>query len=91
MAGVVTLVDRVPGIVFAPHGRAQILLHVGIGADNRIDAIGITADADRLRRAMLALPGWPSQALLSPFGYQGHGKRSTESSAMGREREHDAH
>jgi RNA polymerase sigma factor (sigma-70 family) len=90
-AGVVMLVDGVPGIVIAPHGRAQILLHIGIGADSRIHAIDITADADRLHRAILAMPGWPSQALLSPFGYQGHGTRSAESSAMGREREHDAH
>jgi RNA polymerase sigma factor (sigma-70 family) len=89
-AGVVMLVDGVPGIVIAPHGRAQMLLHIGIGADNRIHTIDITADADHLRRAILALPGWPSQALLSPFGYQGHETRSAQSSAMGRVREHDA-
>ncbi len=89
-AGVVMLVDGVPGIVIAPHGRAQILLHIGIGADNRIHAIDITADADHPRRAVLALPRWPSQAHLSPFGYQGHETGPAESSAMGREREHDA-
>jgi RNA polymerase sigma factor (sigma-70 family) len=89
-AGVVMLVDGVPGIVIAPHGRAQILLRIGIGADNRIDAIDITADADHLRRAILALPRRPSQAHFSPVGYQGHEKRPAESSAMGRVREHDA-
>lgn len=89
-AGVVVLVDGVPGIVIAPHGRAQILLHIGIGADSRIHAIDITADPDHLRRAILALPGWPSQAHLSPFGYQGHETRPAESSAMERVREHDA-
>jgi RNA polymerase sigma-70 factor (ECF subfamily) len=55
-AGVVMLVDGLPGIVIAPHGRAQILLHIGIGVDNHIDVIDITADAGHLRRAILALP-----------------------------------
>jgi RNA polymerase sigma-70 factor (ECF subfamily) len=87
-AGVVMLADGVPGIVIAPHGRAQILLHIGIGADNHIHTIDITAD--HLRGAILALPRWPSQAPFSPFGYQGHETRPAESSAMGREREHDA-
>ncbi|MCV7413015.1 RNA polymerase subunit sigma [Mycobacterium florentinum] len=89
-AGVVMLVDGVPGIVIAPRGRARILLQLGIGADNRICLIDITADADRLHRVVLALPGWPSQADASPIGYQGHGTRPVGPSEMGREREDDA-
>ncbi|WAC93748.1 sigma-70 family RNA polymerase sigma factor [Mycobacterium sp. Aquia_213] len=89
-AGVVMVIDGVPGIVIAPRGRVQILLQLAIGADNRIHAIDITADTDRLRRAVLALPGCPSQAYSSPIGYQGHGTRPVGSSMMGREREHDA-
>ena len=49
-AGVVLLIDGVPGIVIAPRGRAQALLRIGVGADNRIHTIDITGDADRLRR-----------------------------------------
>jgi RNA polymerase sigma-70 factor (ECF subfamily) len=89
-AGVIMMIDGVPGIVIAPRGRAQILLQLGIGADNRIHAIDITADAVRLRRAVLALPRWPSQADSSDVGYQGHGTRPAGWSAMGREGEHDA-
>jgi DNA-directed RNA polymerase specialized sigma24 family protein len=89
-AGVVMLIDGVPGIVIAPRGRAQILLQLGIGADNRIHAIDISADADQLRRAVLALPRQASQAHSSPIGYQGHETRPAGSSAMGREREDDA-
>lgn len=89
-AGVVMLIDGAPGIVIAARGRAQILLRVGIGADNRIHAIDITADAVRLRRAVLALPQWPSQACSSPIGYQGQGPRTVGSPEMDREREHDA-
>jgi RNA polymerase sigma-70 factor (ECF subfamily) len=88
--GVVMMIDGVPGIVIAPRGRAQILLELGIGADNRIHAIDITADAVRLRRAILALPGRPSQADSSLIGYQGHGTRPAGWSATGREREDDA-
>lgn len=55
-AGVVLLIDGVPGVVIAPHGRAQILLRIDVGADNRIHTIDITGDPDRLRRAVLALP-----------------------------------
>jgi RNA polymerase sigma-70 factor (ECF subfamily) len=61
-AGAVMLIDGRAGIVIAPRGQAQILLRIGVGADNRIHTIDITADADRLRRAVLALPRWPSQA-----------------------------
>jgi RNA polymerase sigma factor (sigma-70 family) len=71
-AGVVMLIDGVPGIVIAPRGRAQTLLQVAIGTDNRIHTIDITGEADRLRRAVLALPRWPSQEHLSPIGYEGH-------------------
>lgn len=88
--GVVMMIDGVPGIVIAPHGRVQILLQLGIGADNRIHAIDITADAVRLRRAILALPGRASQADSSLIGYQGHGTRPAGWSATGREREDDA-
>lgn len=55
-AGVVLLIDGVPGVVLAPHGRAQAMLRLGFGADNRIHTIDITGDPDRLRRAVLALP-----------------------------------
>ena len=53
------LIDGVPGIVIAPGGRAQALLQIGVGDDNRIHTIDITGDADRLRRAVLTLPRWP--------------------------------
>ncbi|WP_025736128.1 sigma-70 family RNA polymerase sigma factor [Mycobacterium genavense] len=89
-AGVVLLIDGAPGIVIAPHGRAQILLRLGIGADNRIHVIDITGDAAQLRRAVFALPGWPSQADSRPIRYQGHGTRPVGSSETGREREPDA-
>ncbi len=55
-AGVVLLIDGVPGVVIAPHGRAQVLLRIGVGTDNRIHTIDITGDPDRLRRAVLTLP-----------------------------------
>ncbi|OBG29821.1 sigma-70 family RNA polymerase sigma factor [Mycobacterium sp. E3198] len=55
-AGVVLLIDGAPGVVLAPHGRAQVLLRIGIGTDNRIHTIDITGDPDRLSRAVLALP-----------------------------------
>ncbi|OBA74188.1 RNA polymerase subunit sigma [Mycobacterium sp. 1554424.7] len=55
-AGVVLLIDGAPGIVLAPHGRAQAMLVIGIGPDNRIHSIDITGDPDRLRRAVLTLP-----------------------------------
>ncbi len=73
-AGVVMLIDGVPGIVIAPGGRAQALLQIGVGDDNRIHTIDITGGADRLRRVVLALPRWPSQNCHMPIGYQGHQK-----------------
>jgi RNA polymerase sigma-70 factor (ECF subfamily) len=60
-AGVVMLIDGVPGIVIAPGGRAQALLQIGVGDDNRIHTIDITGDAGRLRRVVLTLARWPSQ------------------------------
>lgn len=67
-AGAVMLIDGVPGIVIAPRGRAGIMLRIGVGADNRIHTIDITGDAERVRRAVLALP--QSQEHHRPIGYQ---------------------
>jgi RNA polymerase sigma-70 factor, ECF subfamily len=71
-AGVVMLIDGVPGIVIAPRGRPQVMLQIGIGVDNRIRAIDITGDAECLRRAVLTLPRWPSGERDGRIGYQGH-------------------
>ena len=60
-AGVVVLIDGLPGIAIAPRGRLRTLLRIGIGADHRIHTIDITGNADQLRRAVLTLP----------MGYQG--------------------
>jgi RNA polymerase sigma factor (sigma-70 family) len=54
-AGVVVLVDGVPGIAIAPEGRVEALLQIGI-EDGRIATIDIVGDADRLQSAVLALP-----------------------------------
>lgn len=89
-AGVVMLIDGAPGIVIASRGRAQVLLRLGIGADNRIHTIDITADGGSPRPAVFALPQWPSQTYPSPIRYQGHGTRPAGASATGRERKHDA-
>jgi RNA polymerase sigma-70 factor (ECF subfamily) len=70
--GAVILIDGVPGIVIAPVGRAQALLQIGVGEDNRIHTIDITGDTARVRRAVLTLPRWPSQNCHKPIGYQGH-------------------
>lgn len=70
--GAVMLIDGVPGIVIAPGGRAQALLQIGVGEDNRIHTIDITGDTDRVRRAVLTLPRRPSQNCHKPIGYQGH-------------------
>jgi len=90
-AGAVMLIDGVPGIVIAPRGRAQVLLRIGVGADNRIQTIDITGD---LRRAVLALPRWasqrPSQEHLRPIGYQGHRAEPARRPATGEDRERDA-
>jgi RNA polymerase sigma factor (sigma-70 family) len=85
-AGVVLLIDGVPGIVIAPRGRAQAMLRIGVGADNRIHTIDITGDPDRLRRAVLSLPGPPSQHI----GYQGHRRQPARGPAAGQPREHHA-
>lgn len=74
-SGAVMLIDGRPGIVIAAHGRAQVLLVIGIGADDRIETIDITGDAERIRRAALALPRWPIQEHHNLSGYQG---RQTE-------------
>jgi hypothetical protein len=56
-AGMVMLIDGVPGVVIAPYGRAQALLQIGVGNHQRVHTVDITGDAGRLRRAVLALPG----------------------------------
>lgn len=94
--GAVMLIDGVPGIVLAPRGRAQVLLLIGIGAENRIDTIDITGDAERIRRAALALPRRPVQqpllvlSSISPVGYQGRRAPSPGPSDRGQDREHHA-
>ncbi|OBG24557.1 sigma-70 family RNA polymerase sigma factor [Mycobacterium sp. 852002-51057_SCH5723018] len=89
-AGVVMLLDGVPGIVIAPLGRPQAMLRISIGADNRIHAIDITGDADQLRRAVLALPREPSQQQLRRGGYQGRRTQPAGGPATRRPREHHA-
>ena len=54
-SGVVVLVDGVPGIAIAREGRVEALLQIGI-EDGKIHTIDIVRDADRLKRAVLALP-----------------------------------
>jgi RNA polymerase sigma-70 factor (ECF subfamily) len=53
-AGVVLLVNGVPGIAIAPAGHVQALLQIGI-EDGRIHTIDIVGDADRLSTAVLVL------------------------------------
>jgi RNA polymerase sigma factor (sigma-70 family) len=89
-AGVVLLIDGVPGIVIAPRGRARVLLEIGIGADHRIHSIDITGDTDRLHRAVLALPHGAPQEHRSLIGYQGQRRQSAGRSATGQDRKHDA-
>jgi RNA polymerase sigma-70 factor (ECF subfamily) len=89
-AGAVLLIDGVPGIVIAPGGRAQALLRISVGADNRIHTIDITGDADRPRRAVLALPSRPSMELHGPIGYQGHRKQPARRPATGQHGERHA-
>ena len=88
-AGAVMFIDGVPGIVIAPGGRAQALLQIGVGEDNRIHTIDITGDTDRVRRAVLTLPRWPSQNCHKPIGYQGHRTKPATRPAPG-QGEHDA-
>ncbi|EUA59312.1 RNA polymerase sigma factor domain protein [Mycobacterium intracellulare 1956] len=57
--------------MIATHGRAQVLLVIGIGADDRIHTIDITGDAERIRRAALTLPARPIQEHHKLVGYQG--------------------
>jgi RNA polymerase sigma factor (sigma-70 family) len=74
-AGVVLLIDGAPGIVIAPRGRAQAMLCLSIGPDNRIHTIDITGDPDRLHRAVLALPTAPSrQDRKQPAGRPANGQ-----------------
>jgi RNA polymerase sigma-70 factor (ECF subfamily) len=89
-AGAVMLIDGAPGIVIAARGRAQILLVIGIGADDRIHAIDITGDAERIRRAALTLPRWPIQEHHNLIGYQGRQGQPAEASATKHDRESHA-
>ncbi len=89
-AGAVLLIDGAPGVVIAPRGRAQILLRIGVGADNRIHTIDITGDPDRLRRAVLALPAPPGRQHHSRIGYQGHRRQPARPPAAGQHRGRDA-
>jgi RNA polymerase sigma factor (sigma-70 family) len=88
--GVVMLIDGAPGMVIAPRGRPQVMLQMGIGTDGRIHTIDISGDAERLRRAVLALPLLPSQARRRSIGYQGHQTQSAGRPAWGQDREHHA-
>ncbi|KKC04187.1 RNA polymerase subunit sigma [Mycobacterium nebraskense] len=89
-AGAVMIINGAPGIVIAPRGHAQALLLIAVGADDRIHAIDIIGDSDRIRRADLALPSWPIQQQHSRIGYQGRQTPPTGRPATGREREHHA-
>ncbi|OBI85490.1 sigma-70 family RNA polymerase sigma factor [Mycobacterium sp. 1245805.9] len=89
-AGVVLLIDGVPGIVLAPRGRAQAMLRIGVGPDDRIHTIDITNEPERLRRAVLTLPSEPSPQARRPDGYQGDPKQPARGPATGQHREHHA-
>lgn len=89
-AGVVMLVDGAPGIVIAPHGRAEVLLLITLGTDDRIRAIDITGDPTRIRAAALALPSGPTQQHHSRIGYQGHQTPPAGRPPTGRERKDHA-
>lgn len=54
-AGVVLLVNGIPGIAIAPAGRLEALVQIGIDGGH-IHTIDIVGDVDRLRAAVLALP-----------------------------------
>jgi len=54
-AGVVVLVNGVPGVAIAPSGHLEALVQIGI-EDGRIHTIDIVGDADRLKGAVLTLP-----------------------------------
>ena len=81
----VMLIDGVPGIVIAPHGRAQVLLQIGIAADSRIHAIDITGDADRVREAVPVAAGLATSAAIGYKDVNIAGGRQRTS-----DREHDA-
>jgi hypothetical protein len=49
------LVNGRVGIVYAPAGRLQIVLLLGVNASRRVTTIDIVADPDRLRALRLAL------------------------------------
>ena len=53
---VVALIDGVPGIVYAPHGRAALVLAFSYHGD-RISAVDVIADPDRLEALELAVAG----------------------------------
>lgn len=89
-AGAVVLIDGAPGVVIAPQGRAQALLLIVVGADDRIHAIDIVGDAVRIDRAVLALPRRPIQQHHSRIGYQGHQTPPAGRPATERQREHHA-
>jgi len=67
----------------ADRRHLQVLLRIGVRADNRIHTIDITGDADVLPRAVLALPRWPRRQHARPIGYQGH-------RTQGQDRKHHA-
>ena len=69
--------------MIAARGRAQVLLVIGIGADDRIHTIDITGNAERIRRAALALPRWPIQEHHNVIGYQGPQTEPVESRHRG--------
>lgn len=89
-AGAVMLIDGTPGIVLAARGRAQVLLVIGIGADDRIHTIDITGDAERIRRAALTLPRWPFQEHHKLVGYQGRQTQPAGKPTTGQDRESHA-
>jgi RNA polymerase sigma-70 factor (ECF subfamily) len=84
------LIDGAPGIVLAARGRAQVLLVIGIGADDRIRTIDITGNAERIHRAALTLPRWPIQERHKLIGYQGRQTQSAGKPATGQDRENHA-
>jgi len=88
--GAVMLIDGAPGIVIAPRGRPQVMLQIGIGADNRIHTIDMTGEPERLRQAVLTPPRRPSQAHHRPIGYHGDQTQSAGRPARGQDREHHA-
>lgn len=89
-AGTVMLIDGAPGVVIADRGRAQLLLLIGIGADNRIHTIDITGDAERIRRAALKLPRWPTRVHGNLMEYQGGQTTWAGEPTTGQDRERHA-